>query len=158
MPLKSRPKLKVKFYDEAHLVDRGGFSLTWIKFILASLLIIVVFVGLGISLVWFTPLKKRLPGYLPPEERARIESSYLKVDSLQQLYTVHQAYLDNLVKLLDTKREPDIPDTVARALPMMPDSIMVSSEIELEFMKKMEEAGYIIAITKDYEENDSTTK
>lgn len=153
--MRRRPKYKVKIYDEAHLVDRGGFSLTWPRVILFSLILILIFGGMGVALVWFTPLKNKLPGYLRTEERVKTEQAILRMDSIEQLYTVHQAYLDNLVKVLDTDREPDVPDTVARALPLIPDSIMVSSEIEKEFLKRMEEAGYIIAITKDYEENEN---
>lgn len=134
-------------------MDRGGFSLTWPRVIIFSLCIMAVFIGIGIGIVWYTPLKNRLPGYLRMEERMKTEQAFLRMDSLEQLYTVHQAYLDNVVKVLDTDREPDMPDTAARALPLIPDSIMVSSEIEKEFLKRMEEAGYIIAITKDYEEN-----
>lgn len=152
--MRRRPKYKLKIYDEAHLVDRGGFSLTWPRIILVSLSVMVVFITIGIGLVWLTPIKKWLPGYMRSDERIKTEQAYLRVDSLHQLYIVQQAYLDNLVKLLDTDREPDIPDTLGYALPLIPDSIMVSSEIEKEFMKKMEEAGYIIAITEDYEERD----
>lgn len=152
--MKRRPKYKIKIYDEAHLIDRGGFSLTWPRFILLCLGVMTVFIAIGIGIVWFTPLKNSLPGYLRMEERLKTEEAYLKVDSIQQLYTLHQAYLDNLQKVLDTEREPDIPDTMARALPLMPDSLMVSSEIEREFVKKMEEAGYIITINKEYDENE----
>lgn len=150
--MKIRPKYKVKIYDEAHLVDRGGFSLTWPRVILFSLFFMVFFIAIGMGIVWFTPIKNRLPGYLRNEERIKTEEAYLKVDSIEQLYTVHQAYLDNLVKILNVDRNPDVADTVARALPLIPDSIMVSSEIEREFMKKMEEAGYIITINQEYED------
>lgn len=151
--MKRRPRYKVRIYDEAHLVDRGEFTLTWPRVVAAALVVMAIFIGIGIGIVWFTPLKGRLPGYLGPEQRMEAEDAILKVDSIRELYKVHQAYLDNLVKVLDTDRQPDEPDTVGQALPLIPDSLMVSSEIELEFMKKMQEAGYIIAITKEY--NDS---
>lgn len=148
--LKRRPKYRVRIYDEAHLVDRGGFSVSWLKVSLIGFAIMVFFILIGIGIVWFTPLQKRLPGYMPPEQRAKSEQSILQVDSLRQLYTVHQAYLDNLVRVLDTNRRPDLPDTVGNAIPLIPDSLLVSSEIELKFLKKMEEAGYVITINEDY--------
>lgn len=151
--MKRRPRYKFRIYDEAHLVDRGGFSLSWFGMVASLVGIVVLFTAIGLGIVFFTPIKRWLPGYMRNDQRLRTEEAYLKVDSLQQLYTVHQAYLDNLVKVLDTDREPDIPDTVGSAMPLIPDSLMVSSEIELQFMKKMEEAGYIIAITEEY--NDS---
>lgn len=152
--MKRKPKYKVKIYDEAHLVEKGGFSLTRFRIIVASLVLMVVFLGISIALVCFTPLKNILPGYMKAEQRVKTEDAYLRVDSLEDLYTIHQAYLDNIVKVLDTNREPDVPDTVGMALPLMLDSLMVSSEIEKEFMKKMEEAGYIITINEDYEERE----
>ena len=152
--MKRRSRLKVKFFDEAHLVDRGGFTVTWLRVALATLVVMGIFILIGIGIVWFTPVKKKLPGYMPPAQRARTEQAYLKVDSLEELYKVHQAYLDNLVKVLDTDRRPDFIDTLDNALPLVPDSLMVSSEIEREFMKKMEEAGYIITVNQDYKDND----
>lgn len=150
--MKRKAKYRVRIVDESHLVDKGGFSLTWPGIVAAIVGLFIFFTALGIGIVYFTPVKKLLPGYMQSGLRLRTEEAYLKVDSLQELYTVHQAYLDNLVKVLDTDRQPDIPDTLGEALPLLPDSLMVSSEIEREFMKKMEEAGYIITITEDYEE------
>ena len=148
-----RPRYRIRIYDEAHLVDRGSIGITWVRVVLFCLAISVIFIGIGIGIVWFTPLKSKLPGYLPSEQRARTEDAYLKVDSIQKIYRVHQAYLDNLVKLLNSTRNPDVTDTTGHALPLLPDSIMVSSEVEKEFIRKMEEAGYVIAITEEYEGN-----
>ena len=152
--MKKRHKYRVRIVDEAHLVEKGSFSLSWPKVLIASVLAFMVFLVLAAVILCLTPARKLLPGYMRPDQRVRTEEAYAKVDSLQQLYRMHQAYLDNLVKVLDTDRQPDIPDTVGEALPLLPDSLMVSSEIEREFMKKMEEAGYIITITEDYEERE----
>ena len=150
--MKRKQKYKLKIYDETHLVDRGGFSISRTRIALFIAGLLIAFTCLGVLIVCFTPIHRWLPGYMRNDQRVRTEEAYMRVDSLQQLYRVHQAYLDNIVKLLDTDREPDLPDTAGNARPLIPDSLMVSSEIEKEFMKKMEEAGYIIAITKDYEE------
>lgn len=153
--MKKRPKYKVKIYDEAHLIEKGGFALTWPRIIGVTLIIALVFIAIGIGLVWFTPIKNSLPGYLRTEQRIKTEEAWMRIDSLEQLYILHQAYLDNIVKVLNSEREPDILDTTASAVPLFPDSLMVSSEIEREFMKKMEEAGYVITINQDYEEADT---
>lgn len=153
--MRNRPKYRVKIFDEAHLTDRGSFSVSWWKIGLVSLLVMVFFIFVGIGIVWFTPLQKKLPGYMPPEQRAKTEETYLRVDSIEELYLVHQAYLDNLIKVLDTDRVPDLPDTVGSPLPFMPDSLLVSSEIERKFLKKMEEAGYIITINEDYTDEEN---
>ena len=150
--MKRKTKYRLRIYDETHLVDKGGFSLSWPGILLVSVAAFIVFVALGIGIVYLTPVKKLLPGYMRADQRVRTEDACLRVDSLEELYILHQAYLDNLIKVLDTDRQPDIPDTVGPALPLIPDSLMVSSEIEREFMKKMEEAGYIITINQEYED------
>ena len=152
--MKKKHRYKVRIEDEAHLVEKGSFYLTWPRVIGMTVAVAIILFALGFGIIYFTPLKKILPGYMRPDQRGRTEEAYLKVDSLQELYKIHQAYLDNLVKVLNTDRKPDLPDTVGAALPMMPDSLMVSSEIEREFMKKMEQAGYIVTITEDYEESE----
>lgn len=152
--MKRRPKYRVRIYDEAHLVEKGGFTLSWVKVAVAAVVAVAVFLGIGLGILWLTPMKKILPGYMRAEQRVRTEDACLRVDSLEELYKVHQAYLDNIVKVLDTDREPEVPDTAGVALPLLPDSLMVSSEIEREFMKKMEEAGYIITINEAYEESE----
>lgn len=149
--MKNRSRYRVRIVDEAHLVDKGGFSLSW-KIIPVITVICIFFIAIGMGIIWLTPVKKYLPGYLRPEQRVKTEEAYLRIDSLRELYRVQEAYLDNLVKVLDSDREPDVADTVGAALPLIADSLMVSSEIEKEFMKKMEEAGYIITINQDYED------
>lgn len=153
--MKRRAKYRIRIVDEAHLVDRGGFTLSWLKAGAIAAVIMLFFIVVGVAIVWFTPLKKRLPGYMPPDQRALTEENYLRVDSLHRLYLVNQAYIDNLVKVLDTQRVPDEADTTGRALPLVPDSLLVSSEAEKEFMKKMEEAGYIITIPEEYDDAES---
>ncbi|MCH5214875.1 MAG: hypothetical protein J1E97_06740 [Muribaculaceae bacterium] len=153
--MKRRTRFRVKFYDEARLVDRGGFSVTWLGVAAIAIVVAAFFICIGIGVVWFSPIKNRLPGYMPPGQRAQTEEAYRKVDSLQQLYTTQQRYLDNLVNVLNTTRDPEVPDTVGRALPFKPDSLLVSSEIEREFLRKMEEAGYIITVNRDYDDTDT---
>lgn len=149
--MRRKAKYRLRIVDEAHLVEKGNFSLSWPRVVLIGISAMVVFIAVGMGIVWLTPVKKLLPGYMSPDQRVRTEDACLRVDSLQELYRVHQAYLDNLVKILDTDREPEVTDTVGSALALLPDSLMVSSEIEKEFMKKMEEAGYIITITEEYD-------
>ena len=79
---------------------------------------------------------------MPPEERSKTEEAYLRADSLQMLYDVHQAYLENLIKIMDPTRKPDKPDTTRHAWRLEPDSLSAASEIEKEFVRRMEKAGY----------------
>ena len=150
--MKRRSKYKLKLYDEAHLTDRGEMRVSWWGVTLCAIVAMAIFIAIGISIVWFTPLKKRLPGYMVPEQRNRTEETLLEVDSLQQLFLINEQYLENLRKVLDTEREPDVADTVNRSLPFRPDSLWEASEKEKEFIRKMAAAGYKVDLPAEEEE------
>ena len=114
--MRRRSRFKLKIYDESHLIDIGEFRISWLRLALGILGLLVFFTAIGIVLVGFTPINRILPGYMQREQRLRTEEAYLKVDSLQHLYSLHRDYLDNLEKILDTERTPDIPDTVGNPL------------------------------------------
>lgn len=140
--MRNRSKYRVRIYDEAHLIDRGGFRISWFRIMAVVLFLIALGVGIGMSVIWFSPIKQRLPGYMQTEQRSKTEDAYLKVDSLQELYEVHQEYLNYLLKALDSDRAPDEPDTVKSAWRLEPDSLSSASEIEREFVRRMQKAGY----------------
>lgn len=142
--MKRRSRLKVKIYDEARLLDHGSFTITWWRVVVAAVLIMFFFIMIGVGIVWFTPLKRSLPGYLPPAQRAKTEEAYFKIDSLQRQYQTHQSYLDNLVKVFDTTRNPDVYEEDREAVPLMADSLREASDQEREFLERMKKSGYDI--------------
>ena len=158
--MRNRPKYRVRIYDEAHLIDRGSFRISWFRVLFAVFLLIAIGAAIGFSVVWYSPIKKQLPGYMPPDERSKTEEAYLRADSLQMLYEVHQAYLENLLKVMDPKRKPDKPDTTTNAWRLEPDSLSAASEIEKEFVKRMGKAGYKttapVSHHEDPEENEES--
>ena len=142
--IRNRPRYKVRIYDEAHLIDKSSFRISWIRVLAVIFLLVLLGVAIGFSIVWYSPLKKQLPGYMPADERSKTEEAYIKVDSLQMLYDVHREYLDNLLKVMNPDREPDAPDTTSHAWRLEPDSLSAASEIEKEFIHRMQQAGYNI--------------
>lgn len=152
--MRNRPKYRVRIYDEAHLIDRGGFRFTWWRLAAAISLILIIGILIGFSIVWFSPIKRQLPGYLQTEQRSLTEDAYLKVDSLMVLHEVQQEYLQRLLKVLDNEREPDIPDSTDNARPLEPDSLAAASAIEKEFVKRMQQRGYK-TVAPALEENDT---
>lgn len=140
--MRNRPRYRARIYDEAHLIDRGSFRISWFRVLFGVLLLVGIGIAIGFSIVWYSPIKKQLPGYMPPDERSKTEEAYLRADSLQMLYDVHQAYLENLLQVMDPNRMPDERDTTTNAWRLEPDSLSAASEIEREFVKRMGEAGY----------------
>ena len=140
--MRNRPRYQIRIYDEAHLIDRGSFHISWLKIVGLTLCLVLVGVLIGVSIIWYSPLKKQLPGYMEKDERSKTEAAYQKVDSLQLLYDIHQEYLDNLLRVLDTDRTPEKRDTSNNAWRLEPDSLSSATEIEREFVKRMQKAGY----------------
>lgn len=156
MGIRNRARYRVRIYDEAHLVDRGGFRISWFRIVAAVLLLLLIGAAIGFSIVWYSPIKQSLPGYMKTEERSQTEEAYLKVDSLQVLYEVQQAYLHNLLKVLDPERAPDQLDTTRNAWRLEPDSMSAASEIEQEYLRRMEKAGYKTTAPLNQREDAST--
>lgn len=155
--MKRRSRLKIKIFDENHLVEKGGFRFSWIWFSLISLCVAVIFVLVGMAIIWFSPLKSRLPGYMPVQQRGDTEIAVMQLDSLEAVYRINQAYIDNIATILNTDRPATVTvDTLSAALPLELDSLVLPSQIELEFVRKMEDAGYVIAAFNNIETNDST--
>lgn len=108
------------------------------------------------GIIWFTPLKNQLPGYMPVEQRSESEIAVLELDSLEAVYRINQAYIDNMAAILDGNLPATvIPDTLSAALPLEIDSLLLPSEIEREFVRKMGEKGYVIADFNIHKSNDS---
>ena len=154
--MRNRPKYRVRIYDEAHLIDRGGFRISWFRIISVMFFLVALGAAIGFSVVWYSPIKKQLPGYMPADERTKTEEAYIRVDSLQMLYEVNQAYLDNLLKIMDPTREPDPQDTTSNAWRLEPDSLSAASAIEKEFVKRMRQAGYKTTASGDSLHSDLT--
>lgn len=140
--MRNRPRYRVSIYDEAHLIDKGSFGISWFRILIAVFFLVLLGAAIGFSIVWYSPIKKQLPGYMPADERTKTEEAYIKVDSLQMLYDIHQEYLENLLKMMNPDRNPDAADTTSNAWRLEPDSLSAASEIELEFIRRMQKAGY----------------
>lgn len=155
--MKRGSKLRVSLFDENHLVEKGGFRFSWIWFTILCILYSCVFVGIGMGIIWFTPIKNQLPGYMPVEQRSESEVAVLELDSLEAVYRINQAYIDNVAAILDGKLPAKVKvDTISAAIPLEVDSLLLPSEIEREFVRKMGEKGYVIADFNSKETNDST--
>lgn len=139
--MKRRRKLKVRIYDETHLTDVGGFSLTKMRIFFFCLAIAIVFIALGICVIAFTPLKNSLPGYMRDEQRSATQESILRLDSLIAEYEKNQAFIDNFLTVIDTGREPAEPtDTNVFDLESIKaDSILATSKREKEFIDMMQQ-------------------
>lgn len=135
-------KFKISIYDESHLADVGSVSATRITLYLAAALIALFLIFIGIAIVWFSPLKHNLPGYLKADQRSATEENMMKLDSLTNAYKVNQIYIDNLLTVLNTDRMPQdssvfISKTGVQNITL--DSLLASSDAEKDFVRDIQE-------------------
>lgn len=91
-------------------------------------------------IIWITPLKRTLPGYMEPMERESTIAALSRCDSLQEKITVNQRYIDNIRTILNTDRPvQDSLSAESRSYSLSIDSLMDPSSEEEKFVKMMEQ-------------------
>lgn len=138
--MKRHPKYQLKLEDESRLSYIFNIKLTRLGMWAAGILFIIVMFILAGLFIMVTPLKTLLPGYMKQHERAEIEENILRLDSIQTVYESNQAYIDNIVRALDTERVPnDSILLVGETRELSSDSLLPASPLERKFVNAMEE-------------------
>lgn len=98
-----------------------------------------VCMGIGVGLVNLSPLQRHMPGYMSGNERKEVVSAIERLDTMSLVVASNQVYLNNVMQLFDTKREPaDSTAASSRLNPMPLDSLKTASPAERDFVAKME--------------------
>lgn len=140
MKIGQRHDLRISVDDEAHLRRVATYRLTPLRLVLWALALVVVSAALGVLVVYATPLKTLLPGYMPRSQRSATEESLLRLDSLQAAYVQNEAYLNNINSILNTGRIPTDSVEVSRQAASLPyDSLLDASPRETEFVRSMQD-------------------
>lgn len=141
--MKTRRIYSVTLSDESRLEKLAQVSGSPIKLIIAGTVLALVLMASGALIVRFTPARYLLPGYLKDSERAATEEQHMRLDSLQQVYEDNQAYLANVMRIInpDDIGEPYVYPTpaVSTDVPVQPDSLLPTSTEELRFLSMMRE-------------------
>lgn len=102
--------------------------------------VVAASVIVGAILVMATPLRTLLPGYMKKSERTASLESIMKIDSLHNALMVNEAYLNNLMSVTDTSRQPDTSARADVTLPeISPEDILAPTEKERNFVRVMQE-------------------
>lgn len=138
--MKKRRLYRISLTDEARLIRLGSLRLTPGRIALALACLLTLATGLGLAVVWLTPLKTFLPGYMRESQRAAMDNTMLRLDSLQAAYRLNEAFLNNIAAVLDTERIPvDSLRTSSHTNQLTPDSLLTASPEETRFVKMMQE-------------------
>jgi murein DD-endopeptidase MepM/ murein hydrolase activator NlpD len=142
---KFRQKLTDKYrlvvLNEDTFEEKLTFKLTRLNvFLLGSIFSILLIVG-TIFLIAFTPLKEYIPGYSSTQLRREATQLIYKVDSLEQVISVNNVYIEKVRALLTgevTEVQFD-KDSILDAIQMERDSFNLSpSSDDLEFRLDVE--------------------
>ncbi len=111
----------------------------WV-FACLGILVICGLLFLAGIIVFISPLRTLLPGYLAETQRNTAIENLMRLDSLQTSYENNKAYLDNILTVLNTNRRPtDSVRLVVNQNPMTTDSLISPSEAERRFVANMQE-------------------
>lgn len=140
MFMKPLTRYRISVENESHLSEVISGRLTLPGFIAILALLGILAVGVAGSVLAFTPLRQFLPGYLKEEQRSATEEGLLRLDSLKAAYDDRQAYINNILRVMDTERVPsDSSAMVAVARELNADSLLNPSVSEQKFVSMMEE-------------------
>lgn len=132
-------RLTLEDADRLHRV--WGVRVSRLRLVCTALGCAVLLMGLGALMVLWSPLKRRVPGFITDSERARVTASLARLDTLGAVMLSNQAYIDNVVTLMDTSREPQDSLTLTErmAAPLPLDSLKTASPAERRFVAAMDE-------------------
>lgn len=140
--MRRRRVYRISVDDASRLERVASVRLTPAKAIAAGVALVVAMLVIGALLVMLSPLKRLMPGFMDPDQRAQTEERLLRLDSLTRVTQMRDAWLANVMRTLDTDRH-DAPaqsrDTVDRDWTIEPDSLIGSSPRERRFVASMRE-------------------
>ncbi len=138
--LKPKKIYKITIEDESKLekiVSHSYSPATLAGIISVACLALILFGG---AIVAFTPVHNLIPGYFRDSQRAVTEEAFMRIDSLQDAYKKNEAYIANIISVLDVNREPKDSILMAgQSLAPSADSLLARSPEEARFAATMQE-------------------
>lgn len=135
-----KKKYAVRVEDCSRLMSLMAFRMPLWRWMLLALTFILLCIGLAVMLVCFTPMRQVLSGYVKESQRALTIDNLMRLDSLRDAYEENMLYMNNLFTVLDTDRVPgDSTGIVVNEHQLTPDSLLPTSTLEQNFVKKIQE-------------------
>lgn len=141
--MKSKRRYTVTLEDESRLEKVLQVSASPARYIIWTSVFAIIMMILGVLIVNLTPMRRLLPGYLKDSERVATEVQHMRLDSLQQVFLSNEAYLSNIINVLNPTLSRDtspVTDSVTKNDPAFsPDSLLPTSIDERKFLAMMRE-------------------
>ena len=107
---------------------------------LCVLTLVLVVAMVTVLLLFYSPLKSLMPGYVSPEVRRQIIETSLRIDSLHEAVQRHQFYVMNIQDILRGEVKMDSVSTIDSLTILRSEDLMERTEREKEFARKYEES------------------
>ncbi|MBR3859973.1 MAG: M23 family metallopeptidase [Bacteroidaceae bacterium] len=101
---------------------------------------ILVVATITVLLLFYSPLKKFMPGYVSPDVRRQIVESSLRIDSLSNAVERHRLYVMNIQDILRGEVKIDTVNSIDSLTILRSEDLMERTEREKEFARRYEEA------------------
>lgn len=148
--MKTRSRFKLIIEDERRLENLASISAPGYKWLLGGGGVFFAIMSLGALLVFLSPARRLLPGYLKESERSATEMQLIRLDSLRNAYEVNAAFIKNLQNVLNPSAfdqkslYPSSPSAVADSINVEPknspfhaEAILSASPDEIKFAAMM---------------------
>lgn len=120
--------------DVEHRTSTSQFIIS-----LYLLAITILIAGITILLLFYSPLKRLMPGYVSPDVRRQIVESSLRLDSLSDAVQRHHLYVMNIQDILRGEVKIDTVSTIDSLTILRSEDLMERTEREKEFTRQYEE-------------------
>ncbi|MCM1004690.1 MAG: M23 family metallopeptidase [Prevotella sp.] len=126
--------------DASRLNKVVAIRISRLRLVITCVCVCALCMGIGVMFVYLSPVKRQMPGYMSGTERREAGEAIARLDTLSLVVASNQVYLNNVLKLLDTEREPtDSAHASVRLAPLPLDSLKTASPAEREFVAQMSE-------------------
>ena len=101
--------------------------------------LVLAIAGITTLLLFYSPLKRLMPGYVSPDVRRQIVETSLRIDSLSDAVHRHRLYVMNIQDILRGDVKMDTVSTIDSLTVLRSEDLMQRTEREREFARKYEE-------------------
>lgn len=122
------------YHDIAHRFTVSRFGI-----LLCMLVAIVLVATITTVMLFYSPLKRYMPGYVNPEQRVLLLEASQRVDSLYETVQRHQLYVMNLQGILKGEIKVDSVSSIDSLTVLRSTDLMERTEREAEFVRNYEE-------------------
>lgn len=138
--MKGKRIFRITIENESKIERVASWRLTPLKCALIGAGGFLSMMLLAGCVIWLTPLRSFLPGYMKEKERSVTEERILRLDSISQALNTNADFLANLRTVLDVDRIPtDSVNAIQPANRLTSDSLLPTSKEEEKFIAKMQE-------------------